>query len=146
MCTKTSLDPASRCVRSPGNQGRRGGNDRRVARRAARTCATTMAIRATAEWWARPSGLPLCKRWTRRLSVSCDRPLEIARHKLPRPPRQSRRDLENHFQLHRHAQRKARHTVHTADRVLLFAENVLQQLRRGIGDLRLLPYIAKRSD
>src|SRR6266446_10904045 len=125
MCTKTSLDPASRCVRSPGNQGRRGGSDRRAARKAARTCATTMAIRAAAEASARPSGPPLCKRWTRHLSVSCDMSLEIARHKLPPLVWQSLRDLENHFQLHRRTQRQARHTVHTADRVLLFAEDVL---------------------
>jgi len=77
--------------------------------------------------------------------VSCDKPLEIAPTQTATAGVPVTVRPRNHFQLHRHAKRQTRDTVHTADRVLL-CRNVLQQLRCGIRDFRLLAYVAKRGD
>src|SRR3954465_2503029 len=53
--------------------------------------------------------------------------------------------LEDHFQLDRGAERQASDAVHQAARVLVFAENILQQLRRGVGDHRLIADVARRG-
>src|SRR5438477_5328542 len=53
--------------------------------------------------------------------------------------------LENQFQLDRCAEREACHTIDQAARVLLFPEDVLQQLRGSVGDLRLFAKVAHRG-
>ena len=52
------------------------------------------------------------------------------------------RHLENDFQLDRGAERKACDAIHQAARALVFSEDVLQQLRSGISDLRLIANIS----
>src|SRR5947209_19720685 len=52
------------------------------------------------------------------------------------------RHLENDFQLYRGAERKACNAIHQAARALVFSEDVLQQLRSGVGDLRLITDIS----
>ncbi len=56
------------------------------------------------------------------------------------------RDLENDLQFDRGAERKARDAIHHASRVLLFAEDLLQELRSAIGDFRLIADITGRRD
>jgi len=46
--------------------------------------------------------------------------------------------LENDFQLDWGTERKACDAIHQAARVLLFSEDVLQQLRGGVSDFRLI--------
>src|SRR4029077_19723285 len=55
------------------------------------------------------------------------------------------RDLENNFQLDRCAERKACDAIYQAARVLVFSEDVLQQLRSAVGDFRLFADIAHRG-
>ena len=55
----------------------------------------------------------------------------------------STRHFENHFQLDRGAERKAGDAVHQAARVLVFSEDVLQQLRSAVSDFRLLADISR---
>src|SRR5207237_7332062 len=57
---------------------------------------------------------------------------------LPRP-------LENDFQLDRGTERKACDTIHQAARTLVFSKDVLQQLRSGISDFRLIADISRSS-
>ena len=45
-------------------------------------------------------------------------------------------NLENDLQLDRGAERKACDAIHQAARVLLFSEDVFQQLQSTVGDLR----------
>src|ERR1700730_1131207 len=54
-----------------------------------------------------------------------------------------RRHLENDFQLDRRAERKACDAVHQAARALVFSEDVLQQLRSGVSDFRLIADISR---
>ncbi len=56
------------------------------------------------------------------------------------------RHLENDFQLDRGSERKARDTIHQAARVLVFPEDVLQQLRSGVGDLRVVAEVSRSGD
>ena len=51
--------------------------------------------------------------------------------------------LENHFQLDRGAERKACDAIHQATRALVFSEDVLQQLRSGVSDFRLIADISR---
>src|SRR5207245_7695267 len=53
------------------------------------------------------------------------------------------RHLENDFQLDRSAERKACDAIHQAARALVFSEDVLQQLRSGVSDLRLIADISR---
>jgi hypothetical protein len=53
------------------------------------------------------------------------------------------RHLENDFQLDRGAERKACDAIHQAARALVFAEDILQQLRGGVSDGRLIADISR---
>src|ERR1700675_954205 len=53
------------------------------------------------------------------------------------------RNLENDFQLNRSAERKAGDAIHQAARALVFSEDVLQQLRSGVSDSRLIADISR---
>src|SRR5712671_5330932 len=53
------------------------------------------------------------------------------------------RHLENDFQLNRSAERKACDAIHQAARALVFSEDVLQQLRSGVSDFRLIADISR---
>jgi hypothetical protein len=46
--------------------------------------------------------------------------------------------LEDDFQLDRGPERKARDAIHQSARALVSSEDVLQQRRGGVGDLRLI--------
>src|SRR5271156_809968 len=76
---RISWGRASRCARSLGNPARPGDSDQQAARRAGRTCATKTAIHATTKASARLSARLRGKRWTGRLSVSCDKRLHVPR-------------------------------------------------------------------
>src|SRR2546421_5851224 len=89
---------------------------------------------ASVRLWGRPPG----KRWKVRLFVSCDKKLGVSQH-VPFLPRH----LENEFQLDRGAEWKACDAIHQAARALVFSENVLQQLRSGVSDLRLIAVISR---
>ena len=51
--------------------------------------------------------------------------------------------LENDFQLNRGAERKACGAIHQAARALVLSEDFLQQLGRGVSDLRLIADISR---
>src|SRR5438132_11187257 len=51
--------------------------------------------------------------------------------------------LENDFQLDRGAERKACDAIHQAARALVSSENVLQQLRSGVSDSRLIADLSR---
>src|SRR5229473_5222376 len=51
--------------------------------------------------------------------------------------------LENDFQFHRGAEGKAGDAVHQAARALFFSESLLQQLRSGVSDFRLIADISR---
>src|SRR2546421_9351580 len=51
--------------------------------------------------------------------------------------------LENDFQLDRGAERKTRDAVDQTARAFVFSEDLLQQLRSGVGDFRLIADIAR---
>src|SRR5438270_14079652 len=51
--------------------------------------------------------------------------------------------FENDFQLDRGSERKACDAKHQAARALVFSENVLQQLRSGVSDFRLIADISR---
>jgi hypothetical protein len=53
------------------------------------------------------------------------------------------RHLENDFQFDRGAERKAGDAVYQTARVLVFSEDVLQQLRSGVSDFRLIANISR---
>src|SRR5215831_9555069 len=53
------------------------------------------------------------------------------------------RHLENDFQLDRGAERKACDAIRQAARVLVFSEDVLQQLRSSVSDFRLIADISR---
>src|SRR5689334_9589150 len=53
------------------------------------------------------------------------------------------RDFEDDFQLDRRAERKAGDAIHQPARVLIFSEDVLQQLRSGVGDFWLISHISR---
>src|SRR5438093_13524879 len=53
------------------------------------------------------------------------------------------RHLKDCFQLNRGAKRKACNAIHQAARVLVFSEDVLQQLRSGVSDFRLIADISR---
>src|SRR5260370_37681282 len=53
--------------------------------------------------------------------------------------------LEDKFQLNRRAERKARDTINHATWILVFSEDVLQQVRSSIRDLRLIAHISRSS-
>src|SRR5260370_39765208 len=57
--------------------------------------------------------------------------------------RQASRHLKDHFQLDRGAKRKACDAVHQPARVLVFSENVLQQLRSAVSNFRLIADISR---
>src|SRR5437763_4453789 len=95
-------------------------------------------VRAAGEASARLWGQPLGKRWRAHLSASCDKKLGVSWN-VPFLPRH----LENDFQLDRGAERKACDAIHQAARVLVFSENVLQQLRSGVSDFRLIADISR---
>src|SRR6202521_3403543 len=97
-------------------------------------------IRAAGEASSRLWGRPLCKRWRAHLSVSCDKKSGVPWN-VPFLPRY----LENDFQLNRGAERKAGDAIYQAARALVFSEDVLQQLRSGVGDFRLIPDISRRG-
>src|ERR1700739_3525489 len=78
MYRRISSGPANRCVRSQDNQVRQGDSGRKAGRRAARTFATMTELHATGEASARLSAQPLCRKWTPRLSVSCDKKLDTS--------------------------------------------------------------------
>src|SRR5207302_7868448 len=65
-----------------------------------------------------------------------DCPLRVMVDLLPR-------HLENDFQLDRGAEWKACDAIHQAARALVFSEDVLQQLRSGISDFRLIADISR---
>src|SRR2546421_8711885 len=90
-------------------------------------------VRAAGEASARLWGQPLCKRWRAHLPASCDTKLGVPWN-VPFLPRH----LENDFQLDRGAERKAGDAIHQAARVLVFAEDGLQQLRSGVSDFGLI--------
>src|SRR5437660_12383292 len=113
-------------------------------------------VRAAAEASARLWGRPLCKRWRAHLSVSCDKKSGVPRDvpflgpgpaiammRASQKPPILPRHLENDFQLDRCAERKACNAIHQAARVLVFSENVLQQLRSGVSDFRLIADISR---
>src|SRR5205807_3801689 len=120
----------------------------------------TREARGAGEASARLSGRPLYKRWRAHLSVSCDkmsgvasdvpflqRAIEMMRASQ-KPARSCVRPalpcyLENDFQLDRGAERKARDAIHQAARALVFSEDVLQQLRSGVSDFRLIANISR---
>src|ERR1700682_4367330 len=52
-------------------------------------------------------------------------------------------DLKNQFKLDRGAERKACDAIHQAARALVFPEDVLQQLRSGVSDFRLITDISR---
>src|ERR1700682_3134190 len=52
-------------------------------------------------------------------------------------------DLKNQFKLDRGAERKACDAIHQAARALVFSEDVLQQLRSGISDFRLIADVTR---
>src|ERR1700682_6210592 len=52
-------------------------------------------------------------------------------------------DLKNQFKLDRGAERKACDAIHQAARALVFSEDVLQQLRSGVSDFRLIADISR---
>ena len=54
--------------------------------------------------------------------------------------------LENNFQLDRRAERKARDTINQAAWILVFSEDVLQQVRSSIRDFRLIANISRSGD
>src|SRR5262249_34025429 len=54
-----------------------------------------------------------------------------------------RRNLENYFEFDRGSERKARNAIHQTARALVFSEDILQQLRGGVSDLRLIPNISR---
>src|SRR5579864_687366 len=95
-------------------------------------------VRAAGEASARLWDRPLCKRWRAHLSVSCDKKSGVPRD-VPFLPRY----LENDFQLDRGAERKACDAIYQAARALVFPEDVLQQLRSGISDFRLIADISR---
>src|ERR1700726_3213582 len=130
--------PASRCVRSLGNRARQGDSDRQAGRRAARTSAMKREVRAVGEASARLWDQPLGKRWRAHLSVSCDKKSGVP-WSVPFLPRH----LENDFQLDRGAERKACNAVYQAARALVLSEDVLQQLRSGVSDFRLIADISR---
>src|SRR5437660_5463884 len=112
-------------------------------------------VRAAAEASARLWGRPLCKRWRAHLSVSCDKKSGVPRDvpflgpgpaiammRASQKPPILPRHLENDFQLDRCAERKACNAIHQAARALVFSEDVLQQLRSGVSDLRLITDIS----
>src|SRR5947209_9322734 len=148
--------PASRCVRSPGNRARQGDSDWKAGRREARTSVMKREVRAAAEASARLWGRPLCKRWRAHLSVSCDKKSGVPRDvpflgpgpaiammRASQKPPILPRHLENDFQLDRCAERKACDAIHQAARTLVFSEDVLQQLRSGVSDFRLIADISR---
>ena len=51
--------------------------------------------------------------------------------------------LENDFQLDRGAEWKTRNAIYQAARVLVLAENILQQLRSRVGNFRLIAHISR---
>src|SRR6476646_611917 len=53
------------------------------------------------------------------------------------------RQLENDFQLNRGAERKTCDAIYQTARALVFSADVLQQLRRGVSDFRLIAYISR---
>ena len=53
--------------------------------------------------------------------------------------------LEDKFQLNRRAEWKARDTINHATWILVFSEDVLQQVRSSIRDLRLIAHISRSS-
>src|SRR5436305_11822119 len=95
-------------------------------------------VRAAAEVWAHLWGRPLGKRWRAHRSVSCDKKSGVPLN-VPFLPRH----LENDFQLDRGAERKACDAIHQAARALVFSEDVLQQLRSGVSDSRLIADISR---
>src|SRR6266566_4128031 len=149
--------PGSRCVRSLGNRARPGDNDRTGGRREARTSAMKREGRAAAAAWARLSGPPLCKRWRGHLPVSYDRRSGVPRD-VPflgpgpaiatlRSKRASSapvpRHLEDDLQLDRGAERKTGDAIYQAAGTLVCSEDILQQLRSGVGDFRLIADISR---
>src|ERR1700681_1339420 len=52
-------------------------------------------------------------------------------------------NLKNNFQLDRRAERKACDAIHQAARALVLPEDVLQQLRSGVSDFRLIADISR---
>src|SRR5438270_10245538 len=95
-------------------------------------------VRAAGEASARLWGQPLCKRWRAHLSASCDTKSGVPWN-VPFLPRH----LENDFQLDRGAERKACDAIYQAARALVFSEDVLQQLRSGVSDFRLIADISR---
>src|SRR5216683_3249266 len=138
MYTRIFSGPASRCVRSPGNRARPGDSDRKAGRRAARTSAMKREGRAVGEASARLWDQPPGKRWRAHLSVSCDKKSGVPWN-VPFLPRH----LENDFQFDRGAERKAGDAIYQAARALVFSEDVLQQLRSGVSDFRLIADISR---
>src|SRR5882672_10252834 len=55
-------------------------------------------------------------------------------------------DLENNLQLDRCAERKACHTIDQPAWILVFSEDVLQQLRSGISDFWLIAHVSRSGD
>src|ERR1700730_2821335 len=80
MCRRIFSRPANRYVRSPGNQARQGGSDRKSARRAARTSATKREGRATAESSGRLLVQPRDKKSRGHPLESCGRQCDVPRH------------------------------------------------------------------
>src|SRR5271156_458616 len=76
---RISLGRASRCVQNPGSRARRDDSDQQAARRADRKSATRTAIHAATKASARLSAGLRVKRWSGRLSVSCDKRLHVPR-------------------------------------------------------------------
>src|SRR6266576_384688 len=62
------------------------------------------------------------------------------------PPLLSFCDLENNLQLDRCAERKACHTIDQPAWILVFSEDVLQQLRSGISDFWLIAHVSRSGD
>src|SRR5580698_3235846 len=131
---------ASRCAQNPGNRAQPGDSDQKDGRKAARTFATMTEARAATEASARLSPRPPGRRWKAHRSVSCDRKSDMS---WKDPFRALRGHLENDFQFDRRAERKTSDAIHEPARTLVFSEDVLQQLRSGVSDFRLIADIPR---
>src|SRR6185436_3519037 len=88
--------------------------------------------------WKSPPGLVICATFIVAIAT-CVVAMVVS-------PLNSSRDFENDFQLDRRAKRETRDAIDEAARVSFFAEDVLQQGRRTVGDLGLIANISRRGD
>jgi hypothetical protein len=77
------------------------------------------------------------------LHVSLPRPAVTSAAQIVRAQYLLRRHFENEFQLDRRAERQAGNSVHQAAGVLVFSEDVLQQLGRTVSNFGLVAEISR---